>query len=51
MSPTYLAVQMAAAQQQLEHAQEASDIAGMRAALAMMTALIRSYYGSATRVA
>ena len=51
MSPTYFAVQMADAERQLERARKAGDITGMQAALAIMTALNRSYYGSAALVA
>jgi hypothetical protein len=45
MSPTFFAVQMAAAEQQFERARKVGAIADMQSALAAMTGLVRAYYG------
>ena len=45
MSPTYFTVQMHAAEQRLERARVAGDIAAMQVELATMTRLTRAYFG------
>jgi hypothetical protein len=46
MSPTQFAVRMADAEKRLEACRKAHNIAAMQIALAEMTQLIRSYYGT-----
>ena len=45
MSPTYLSLQMAAAEKRAEKARQAGDLSEMQDALAEMTSLISEYHG------